>query len=147
MSAENATRLQEFFDLVSSGDMASAIKYMHPDCVTSEAAGLPYAGDYIGGQGFIALFGAIARDFDMKVNSSAIVDTVGDAVLAQMSATLQAKRTGRSLETRIMELYSFDDGLLTSIDVFYKDTKAVADLLADAGASVGGLADVGTNAD
>lgn len=147
MSAENAARLQEFFDLVSAGDMANAVKYMHPECVTSEAAGLPYAGDYIGGQGFIALFAAIAKDFDMTVNSSTIVDTDGEAVLAKMSATLQAKKTGRTLDTRIMELYNFDDGLLTSIDVFYKDTKAVADLLTDDGTNAGSLAAAATDAD
>ena len=145
MTAQNVARLQEFFDLVSRGEMASAMKYMNSGCVTSEADGLPYGGDYIGGDGFLGLFAAIAKDFDMTVNSSAITDTDGDAVLAEMTATLRAKRSGRSLDTRIMELYTFNDGLLTSIDVFYKDTKAVAELLADEPTGVDLPADAGTH--
>lgn len=135
MSEESVATLAKFFGLVEQGEMASAVELMHPECVVSEAAGLPYGGDYIGGKGFIRLFATIAKDFDIKVNSSAVYDG-GDVVIAEMDATLGAKVTGESLDTRIVELYRFRDGLIGGIDVFYKDTKAVADLadsLQDAG--------------
>ena len=147
MTTSNVARLQEFFEHISRGEMDNAITYMHSGCVTAEAPGLPYGGDYIGGDGFISLFAAIAKDFDLTVNSWTVTDTAGDGVLAEMTATLRAKRSGRSLDTRVMELYTFADGLLTSIDVFYKDTKAIADLLADDETSLDALADAGSIAD
>lgn len=127
MSEASVATLTRFFELVSAGEMASALKLMHPRCVVSEASGLPYGGDYVGPQGFIDLFAAIAQDFELKVNSSQVREA-GDVVIAEMTASLRAKKTGELLDTAIIEFYRFTDGQISGIDVFYKDTKAVADL-------------------
>jgi hypothetical protein len=56
------------------------------------------------------------------------VHGASEVVVAEMQASLRSKETGRNLDTQIVELYRFTDGLISNIDVFYKDTKAVADL-------------------
>ncbi len=127
MSNNNVDTLNSFFGLVTAGEMASALELIHPHCVLNEAAGLPYAGDYIGGTGFLNLWTVIAEDFDLTVNSAQVHDA-GEVVVAEMQASLRSKETGRNLDTKIVELYRFTDGQISSIDVFYKDTKAVADL-------------------
>ena len=127
MSNNNVDTLNSFFGLVTAGEMVSALELIHPDCVLNEAAGLPYAGDYIGGTGFLKLWTVIAEGFDLTVNSAQVHDA-GEVVVAEMEASLRSKETGRSLDTKIVELYRFTDGQISSIDVFYKDTKAVADL-------------------
>jgi uncharacterized protein len=127
LSNNNVDTLNSFFGLVTAGEMASALELIHPNCVLNEAAGLPYAGDYIGGTGFLNLWSVIAEGFDLTVNSAQVHDA-GEVVVAEMEASLRSKETGRDLDTKIVELYRFTDGQISSIDVFYKDTKAVADL-------------------
>jgi uncharacterized protein len=134
LSNKNVDTLIRFFDLVVSGEMASALALIHPECVLNEAAGLPYGGDYIGGEGFLKLWTVIAEDFDLTVTSHQVHDA-GDVVVAEMQASLRSKESGQTLDTSIVELYRFTDGLISGIDVYYKDTLAVAELAA-------GIADV-----
>lgn len=131
MSAESVTTLTKFFELVGSGEMTTALELMSPQCVVSEAPGLPFGGDYVGHEGFVNLFATIARDFEMNINTWTISDIVGgDVVIADFAMTLQSHVTGESLDMRTIEFYHFTDGLISAIDVFYKDSKAVADLAA-----------------
>jgi ketosteroid isomerase-like protein len=129
LSHKNVDTLTEFFDRVVTGEMASALELIHPECVLDEAAGLPYGGDYIGPDGFLRLWTVIAEDFDLTVISSQVHDA-GDVVVAEMQASLRSKATGHTLDTSIVELYRFADGQISGIDVYYKDTLAVAQLAA-----------------
>jgi ketosteroid isomerase-like protein len=63
------------------------------------------------------------------------VHDAGDVVVAEMRASLRSKQTGLTLDTSIVELYRFTEGQISGIDVYYKDTLAVAELGA-------GIADV-----
>jgi uncharacterized protein len=127
LSNKNVDTLNSFFELVGGGQMAAALELIHPECVLNEAAGLPYAGDYIGGTGFLKLWTVIEEGFDLTVHTCQ-VHGASEVVVAEMQASLRSKETGRNLDTQIVELYRFTDGLISNIDVFYKDTKAVADL-------------------
>jgi ketosteroid isomerase-like protein len=129
LSNNNVDILTRFFDLVLEGEMAAALELIHPECVLNEAAGLPYGGDYIGGEGFLKLWTVIAQDFDLTVTSSQLHDA-GEVVVAEMRAALRSKATGQDIDTSIVELYRFTDGQISGIDVYYKDTLAVADLAA-----------------
>jgi uncharacterized protein len=132
LSNNNVDTLTRFFDLVSGGEMAAALELIHPECVLDEAAGLPYGGDYIGAEGFLKLWTVIAEDFDLTVTSSQ-VHNAGEVVVAEMRASLRSKQTGLTLDTSIVELYRFTDGQIAGIDVYYKDTAAVAELAAGIG--------------
>jgi hypothetical protein len=46
--------------------------------------------------------------------------------------TLTAHTSGREIHTQILEIETFEDGLVRRMDVFYKDTKQVVELLAPA---------------
>ena len=41
-----------------------------------------------------------------------------------------ARAAGKSVEMRLVEIYAVRDGLITELDVYYKDSSAVAALLA-----------------
>jgi ketosteroid isomerase-like protein len=132
LSNNNVDTLTRFFDLVVGGEMAAALELIHPECVLNEAAGLPYGGDYIGAEGFLKLWTVIAEDFDLTVTSSQVHDA-GEVVVAEMRASLRSKQTGLTLDTSIVELYRLTDGQISGIDVYYKDTAAVAELAAGIG--------------
>ncbi|MFE2999080.1 nuclear transport factor 2 family protein [Nocardia sp. NPDC059246] len=136
LSSNHVGILTRFHQSIVGGDIPTAMELVHPECVLNEADGLPYGGDYIGGEGFLQLATVFTKDFDVTVHSWQAHDA-GELVVAQMSVTLQSKETGRTLDTSVVELYRFTDEQISGIDVFYKDTKAVVDLVPGAAGLVG----------
>ncbi|MCX4451254.1 hypothetical protein ACIOEZ_17235 [Streptomyces sp. NPDC087866] len=53
----------------------------------------------------------------------------GDVVVVLNRGRLQARATGRILDTSVMQLITVKDGLITEIHPFYWDTLAVAKAL------------------
>jgi hypothetical protein len=54
----------------------------------------------------------------------------GDTAVTQMEMRVTALDTGRSIQTSVTEFYKVRDGLISSIDVFYKDTSALLAIFA-----------------
>jgi uncharacterized protein len=82
--------------------------------VAYEAGGLPYSGEYHGPQGF----------FDLLAKTTEGVEfTLGPDPQCLWRAS------GKSVEMRLVEVYTVRDGLIVKLDVYYKDPSAVAALL------------------
>jgi ketosteroid isomerase-like protein len=127
MTGKNAATLRAFVDLLSGGDADRAFKLLHPDVVVYEADALPYSGTYHGVEGFGQMMEGLSRAFDLQVNKYEVLDA-GDTVIARMDISLTARSSGRSVSMPIVELYRFTDGLISEVDIFYKDTAAVAEI-------------------
>lgn len=110
-----------------TGDLEDALATVHPDVVLHEAPGLSYGGDWAGRDGFQQLLGAMLAEFELEVLAYDVMDT-GAGALARMATRFTSRQSGAVLEMPIVELYSFTDGLISDVDVFYKDTKALAGL-------------------
>lgn len=125
-----ATRVvAEFSDLFFfKKDKAAAAELLAPDMVLTEAAGLPYGGVYHGIDGFEAMTKQIHDLFELEFTAE--YRDAGDVVLDEAWLTMTSRKSGRVLETRVVELWKVKDGKVTSIDVFYHDTAAVAALAA-----------------
>jgi uncharacterized protein len=123
-----ATRVAaEFSDLFFfKQDKEAAAKLLAPDMVLREAAGLPYGGTYHGVDGFEEMVRKLHDLFDIEFRAE--YRDAGDVVLDIAWLTMTARKTGKVLETQVVELWAIENGLVKSIDVFYHDTKAIADI-------------------
>jgi ketosteroid isomerase-like protein len=58
-------------------------------------------------------------------------DPLGDhAVAARFRLTFISRASGKSVQTRLVEIYTVRGGRIAELDVYYKDPSAVAALLA-----------------
>jgi uncharacterized protein len=119
--------VRAFTAALGVGDIRACLALATDDLVFSEAASLPFGGDWVGKSGFVGLLKAVARDFDVRLDPPT-VDAAGDAVLARMHGTFTSRRTGRSMPMQVLDLYEVRDGLVARVDVYYKDSRALWEL-------------------
>jgi ketosteroid isomerase-like protein len=122
--------LRRYVDAIGAGDIKTILACLHPEFVLTEAASLPYPGDFVGRDGFVDLARKVDAHYRTELLDSSVHDA-GEFAVARLRFRFTARRTGRSTEMPITELYWFTDGLMRRGDVFYQDTKAVLDLLED----------------
>ena len=128
MPSPNLAVAQRFIDAFEQEDHAAVAGLLHPDLVVHEAESLPYPGDYHGLDGFATLLKTLLRNYELKFVSATLHDA-GDAVICEMTIQLTGRATGKTTEMPMIEVYRFTDNQISDIDVYYKDTKAVVDLL------------------
>lgn len=128
MSKADVAATRVLLDSFMSGDIESALGAIHPDCVVREAAGLPFGGHWKGPDGFGQLLGTMAKDFEVVVEGYELFDA-GEVVVGRLRATFRSQATGASVALSIVELYTIRDGRIVDVDVYYKDTLALRDLL------------------
>lgn len=129
MPSPNLAVAQCFIDAFEREDHAAVTGLLHPDLVVHEADNLPYPGDHRGVDGFVKLLKTLLSNYELKFVSATLHDA-GDVVVCEMTIALTGRATGKALEMPMIEVYRFTDGQISDIDVYYKDTKAVVDLLA-----------------
>ena len=130
MSQADVEVVQNFLGAFTSGDVETVFgKLTHPDIVIKEAESLPYGGDNKGIEGFQGLLGKMMASLELSVDSFEVNDA-GARVLVTLVMTFTSRASGRQVTVPGVELYTIRDGQVAEIDVYYKDTKAVTDLLA-----------------
>lgn len=129
MSEDNVKVVSGLLEGFVNGDIEKAVGAFHAECVVHEAESLPHAGDWHGPDGVMKLFVTMGTAFDVKIHHFDIYDCGGDKVLMHAKATFTARATGRSVDTAMMEFHTIQDGKIIYSDVFYQDTKAIADLV------------------
>ncbi|GAA4834810.1 nuclear transport factor 2 family protein [Kitasatospora terrestris] len=102
---------------------------LHPEVVMYQAPGLPYGGTWHGPRGIEEFMAAMSEAWQSLefLEQRFVVD--GDSVVVLNRGRLQARATGRTLETSVMQLITVKDGLITEMHPFYWDTIAVAEAL------------------
>ena len=103
---------------------------LHDDFVVHEAGGLPFSGDYHGSQGFFELLNRMNDVLELTAGPITTAPLGGDTVAARFRLTFTSRASGKSVEMRLVEIYTVRDGRIAELDVYYKDPAAVAALLA-----------------
>jgi ketosteroid isomerase-like protein len=131
VTAEDS-RIAKVLAALQSGDGSQIQAICHPEMIVEDPASLPYGGVYKGFEGMIECAGKLfAAVVDCKIETLEIIgDPGGDAFVLRQRLTGRAARSGRPIDTTILEHYAFRDGLLVSIRPYYWDTKAMAEILA-----------------
>ncbi|MEW2128526.1 nuclear transport factor 2 family protein [Streptomyces sp. NPDC007259] len=130
--------LQEFYAAeaayIAAGGMGKAsfdglARCLDPEVVMHQAPGLPYGGTWRGPRGIEDFMAAMSEAWQSLefLEQRFVVD--GDVVVVLNRGRLQARATGRILDTSVMQLITVKDGLITEIHPFYWDTLAVAKAL------------------
>lgn len=102
----------------------------HEGIVVREAPELPYGGDWKGKEGLRALMTKINSLATLTVSDIDIFEVDEENVITRQTATFSREGSEKTLTIPMVEVYRLDDGQITEIDVYYKDTKAMVDFLA-----------------
>lgn len=124
MSSRRRATSEAFIDSFLTGDLPAALRCLHPDVTLDEAASLPFGGEFKGHDGFARFAQRAAETIEFDVHGHAAIDA-GDQVVVRLHATMRPRGGGPSVPMRVIEVHSFTDGLISGIDVFYKDTDAL----------------------
>jgi ketosteroid isomerase-like protein len=136
MTRGDSEVVRRFTAGLRAGDVPGCLELLADDIVFSEPDGLPFGGDYHGKDGFVRLLRAVGRDFRMDLDEPAIGDA-GAFVAVRVRGRVTSRATGRWLDLRVVDLYELRDGLITRVDVYYKDPRALTELCRDLAVAVG----------
>ena len=118
-----------FTQALVAGDMSTCLDLVDDSLVFSEPESLPFGGDHHGKQGFLELLADVSRHYRMRLAAPVIAEA-GDRVLVRMSGEITARSTGRRMPLDALDLYEVVGDRIVRVEVFYKDTAAVAALCA-----------------
>ena len=128
--SENFQALMGFVENFLGEDFDAAIEFIHPEVVAHEPESLPYGGEYRGKDGFYELMTKIWATVSVEATPVGMHDA-GDTIVAVYQGKFTSKASGGSVEMPVSEVYGFTDGLISSANIFYKDSKAFVDELGD----------------
>jgi uncharacterized protein len=124
---DNVAVVRAFTDALRSGDIRACAALLDDSNVFSEAASLPFGGDYVGAEGFRRMLGAVSRDFRVELDPPEIAGT-GDWVAVVVRGTFTSRATRRSMPVDCVDIYRLRDGKIVRVDVHYKEPAALAAL-------------------
>lgn len=122
---------ERFVAAIQVGDRDAMAAMLHPDFVVVEPEGLPYRGVYRGVDGWFALTKAVIGAWGtFKLETLEHLGETADSFVVRFGLSGRSRKTGRSFETTVLELWRFKDGKLIEILPYYFDTHllAMADL-------------------
>jgi ketosteroid isomerase-like protein len=124
---DNVAVVRAFTDALRAGDIRACAALLDDSNVFSEAASLPFGGDYVGAEGFRRMLGAVSRDFRVELDPPEIAGT-GDWVAVVVRGTFTSRATRRSMPVDCVDIYRLRDGKIVRVDVHYKEPAALAAL-------------------
>lgn len=87
------------------------------------APSLPYGGEYVGHQGFLALGEAFGKTWEVVDNGAAgYFDIGGGRVVALYNPTFRSVATGRTVSFRMIEILTVRNGRIAELLPYYSDT-------------------------
>lgn len=130
VSSEIPAAVRSYYDALIAGDRDRALSALADDAVLIEPNTLPYRGEFVGPDGwrrFFALFGASWADAGTANHR---FSTDGDQVWARFDLTVTT-HCGMSVSTPVAENLRVTGGRIARMEVFYADTAALAEVLAN----------------
>lgn len=121
--------VESMYAAVTAGDMKRFRSYLSEDVKVHEAESLPFAGTFIGFEAFRnGVLRKLASLAEVTLRDRQVV-AAGDQVLASMIGEFRSRLTGRTIWMPMLEIFTVVDGVITGIDVYYKDTFTLIALL------------------
>jgi uncharacterized protein len=116
-----------FLDNLHKGDIDACCALFAPAAAIREADSLPFGGLREGPDGFRSLVGEVGRLYKLRLGEPT-VNADGAVATVRFDITMTSRGTGRGVEMRVIDVYTIEGGLITELDVYYQDTKAIAEL-------------------
>jgi ketosteroid isomerase-like protein len=113
-------------DSFMAADLDGAVSVIHPKCVVHEPVNhLPYSGDWHGPKGFRDLLGRMMDVFEFTLVKYEL-HVSAEVLTMRGDIYVKSRKSGRSIESTLVELYRTRDDQIVDIDVFYKDTMLIS---------------------
>jgi ketosteroid isomerase-like protein len=139
-TSESLPIVTKFLSHLRHGDIASCCELFADDAVIHEADSLPFGGARSGPDGFRSLVADINLTHDVVLGKPK-VDAVGKTAIVRFDIALTLRKTGQCVEMPVVDVYTVEGGRISQLDVYYKDTKAIAELERTESSSDGGSVD------
>jgi ketosteroid isomerase-like protein len=119
--------VEAMYRAVQEGDIDGALARMHPDIVVHEADSIPFYGGVHNGKDAFRrdLVGPMFDNYDIEIHQVTARDA-GDVVAVFIDMTFTSKATSKSIRMPIVEVSTLADGLIRNMDIYYKDSAAMA---------------------
>lgn len=118
-----------FFPALAAGDFAAMAPMVDPDFVVYEADGLPYAGTYRGLDGWRKLSRAVVATWaEFKFHALEFPGDTENSLVVRFAISGRSRKTGKTFETTVLELWRFRHNRLCEIVPYYWDTRHLAEI-------------------
>ncbi len=114
--------VKKFYEFLAKGNRQDAYSLLSNDFVLNQAASLPYGGEYIGVNGlndFFQKFYAFWREFETLQSDYFYSDNKVFAISKIRGVVL---KTGKIIETDMVQIYTVENQKLIFAQPFYYDT-------------------------
>lgn len=118
-------RLRDFVAMCSRGDFDGAKGYLSESVTIHEPYVLPYGGDLEGHEGWESFRANFGKTWRRWVDGPMWFAAAEGTVIKENVITATSRRTGKTCTTRLAELFSFVDGKVVDIRIYYQDIPAV----------------------
>ncbi|MFF2555523.1 nuclear transport factor 2 family protein [Nocardia sp. NPDC058058] len=130
MSVDVMATLRAFYAaeaayLTEGAEFEGMAAHLAADVVMYQASSLPYGGEWRGHEGFRKFIAAMGENWDGLWFDEQQFLSDQNRVVVYSRGRLRARRTGRTLNTSLLQWISFRDGLITEFRPYYYDTSAV----------------------
>jgi ketosteroid isomerase-like protein len=100
--------------------------FIAEDFVMVEPEALPYAGTFVGPQGFVDVVRRIRESYEVDVVSSVISEAENNVLLCEFVFGFKSLRTGERVEMPVIDVFRYsDDGKIVRGDIYYQDAAKV----------------------
>jgi ketosteroid isomerase-like protein len=109
---------------MSRGDLPAVLERLHPDVELREPESLPYGGVRHGHAGFTEVLQIMVSLAELEILDHT-VHAVDDGVILILEVRFTSRTTGATIDTRVVEVDCVEQGLVCTMELFYKDTHAL----------------------
>jgi ketosteroid isomerase-like protein len=89
---------------------------------------MPYGGEHVGREGFVRVAKAMNETWEIPDGlEMSFHELEDDRVIQFVSWTGVSRHTGRSVPVRMVTVYTFRDGRIGEIDIYYWDTAEIVE--------------------
>ena len=120
--------VNNMYNAAVAGDWEELGKYVTDDFAVVESEGTPYAGRYEGTEGFQQVVKKVFsyyEDFAIEQKSQCVGDK---HVMVLVGFKGKGKKTGKSFESELVEMFVFEGNKVSEIRPFYWDQKLIIEV-------------------
>jgi uncharacterized protein len=121
LTEQNRAVVAALYDAGARGDVPGLLSHLAEDVVVHEPAFLPYGGDYVGRDAFLAMFGEIGKYLDLSAISLEYLVADGERVIGVLR--IPDRATGE--QTMLAEQSTLRDGEVVEMRIFYYDPQSI----------------------
>jgi ketosteroid isomerase-like protein len=103
--------------------LANLLDMLDPEIRITVAASLPYGGEYVGHDGFLALGERFGKTWQVLDNGAGGYADLGDGrVVGFYKPTFRSVATGRTVSFGVVEILTVKDGRIAELTPYYSDS-------------------------